>query len=187
MDRIAKFILRVFGWKSDCVIPPEIKKVVMIVAPHTSAWDFVIGRLTYWASDVNIRILIKKESFFFPVGFLLRKLGGIPVDRGRKNNMVTKAVELLTDYESMVLVITPEGTRKLSRQWKKGFYRIAMEANVPIAIAFIDYKRKMGGLGEIFYPTGDYERDMEHIHNFYRDKTARHPELFNLSSIHNQQ
>ena len=140
------------------------------------------GRLTYWASDVNIRILIKKESFIFPVGFLLRKLGGIPVDRGKKNNMVTKAVELLTQNESMVIVITPEGTRKLSRQWKKGFYVIAIEAKVPIVLAYIDYKTKTGGVGEIFYPTGDYEKDMVYILDFYKGKTARHPELFNLST-----
>ena len=153
----------------------------MIVAPHTSSWDFVIGRLTYWASDVSIRILIKKEAFVFPVGFLLRKLGGIPVDRGKKNNMVTKAVELLSQHEAMVIVITPEGTRKLSRQWKKGFYMIAMEAKVPLALAYIDYKTKTGGVGEIFYPTGDYESDMKYILGFYKTKTARHPELFNLS------
>ena len=97
--------------------------------------------------------------------------------------MVTKAVELFDQNESMVIVITPEGTRKLSRQWKKGFYVIAMEAKVPIALAFIDYRRKMGGLGEIFYPTGDYEKDIAYILNFYKDKTARHPELFNLSKL----
>jgi 1-acyl-sn-glycerol-3-phosphate acyltransferase len=186
MERLSKFILRIFGWKADCVIPPEIRKVVMIVAPHTSAWDFVIGRLTYWASDVKIQILIKKESFKFPFGFLLRKLGGIPVDRGKRNNMVTRAVELFAQNEALVIVITPEGTRKLARVWKKGFYLIATEAKVPIVLAYIDYKTKTGGVGEIFYPTGDYEKDMVYITNFYRDKTACHPENFNLSNKYQQ-
>lgn len=185
MTRIAQFILKLIGWRSDCVIPPEYKKVVLIVAPHTSTWDFVIGRFTFWASGVNIRILIKKESFFFPVGYLLRKLGGIPVDRGKKNNLITRAVELLTQTdpkEQLVIVITPEGTRKAAKHWKKGFYIIATEAKVPLALAYIDYKRKIGGVGEIFQPTGDYERDMEYIMNFYKGFTARHPERFHLNS-----
>ena len=143
MVTISKLILRIFGWHTSGSLPPGIKKAVMIVAPHTSYWDFVIGKLTYWSSRTQIRILIKKESFRFPLGILLRWLGAIPVDRGKKNNnMVEQVIRVFSEHETLVVVITPEGTRSLVRQWKKGFYLIAMGAQVPIALAFIDYKNK---------------------------------------------
>jgi 1-acyl-sn-glycerol-3-phosphate acyltransferase len=182
-SRFANTVLRLFGWNTTGAIPEGINKAVMIVAPHTSYWDFVIGRLTFWGSKVKIRILIKKEVFVFPLGILLKKLGGLPVDRGRKNNMIDEVVRLFDEAESLVVVITPEGTRRLVRQWKKGFYMIALAARVPIALGYIDYATKTGGVGPLLYPTGDYEKDMEFINAFYLDKTGKHPEKFNLSEI----
>jgi 1-acyl-sn-glycerol-3-phosphate acyltransferase len=155
----------------------------MIVAPHTSYYDFVIGRLTFWASRVKIRVLIKAEVFVFPFGMFLKHFGGVPVTRGKKNNMVEQISDLFGKSEHMIVVITPEGTRRLTRQWKKGFYLIALEAKVPIALAFIDYGNKTGGVGPVITPTGDYKKDMEFIMNFYKDKTARHPDRFNLSPL----
>jgi 1-acyl-sn-glycerol-3-phosphate acyltransferase len=179
--RVSRFVLWLFGWKTSGLLPEGLVKAVIIVAPHTSYWDFVIGRLTFWGSKVKVRVLIKKEVFFFPLGLLLRQLGGVPVARGKKNNMIEQVVELFGRSQSLAVVITPEGTRKLVHHWKRGFYLIALQAKVPIALAYIDYGNKTGGIGSIFYPTGDFEKDMEVIQDFYRDKTGKHPEQFNLS------
>jgi len=181
---LSKFILRLWGWHTDGSLPGGIHKAVVVSAPHTSLWDFVIGRLTFWAIRVNIRFLIKAEVFRPPLGFLLKKLGGIPVERESHNRMVDQVVRLFHENDSLVVVITPEGTRHLVHEWKKGFYLIAMRANIPIALSFIDYRHKTGGIGPVIWPTGDYEKDMGLIREFYRDKTARHPERFNLSLNH---
>jgi len=178
---LSRIILRLFGWHTNAVLPEDVVKAVMIVAPHTSYWDFVVGRMTFWSSKLKIRVLIKKEAFVGPLGWLLRRLGGVPVARGHKNNMVEQVAGLFHDNPTMVVVITPEGTRKKVGHWKKGFYNIAMEAGVPIALAFIDYGTRTGGIGPLFYPTGNYEKDMEVIMDFYKDKKGLHPEKFNLN------
>ena len=105
----------------------------------------------------------------------------MPVDRGRSSNMVDQVVEMFNQKDRFSLVITPEGTRKLTPHWKKGFYYIATKANVPIYLAYLNYEKKEGGAGKIFYPTGDYEKDMMEIEGFYKDKIAKFPENFNLS------
>jgi 1-acyl-sn-glycerol-3-phosphate acyltransferase len=179
---ISRFILRLMGWRTNGALPEGIKKAVVISAPHTSYWDFVIGRLTFWAIRVNIRFLIKQEAFVFPVGYLLEKMGGVPVERGKfRSNMVEQVVKMFQESESLMVVITPEGTRRKVDQWKKGFYMIAVEAGVPIALSFIDYGNKTGGIGPVIMPSGDFEQDLAFIQDFYRDKTARHPDRFNLS------
>ncbi|HTX88054.1 MAG TPA: lysophospholipid acyltransferase family protein [Bacteroidales bacterium] len=178
LARLSSFVLRLFGWHTSGKLPEGVRKAVLIVAPHTSYWDFVIGRLTFWASHVKIKVLIKKEVFYFPLGPFLKLLGGIPVARGEKNNLVDQAADYFRRFPSLVVVITPEGTRKKVRQWKKGFYLIAREAGVPVALAYLDYRNKTGGIGPLLYPTGDYEKDMAFIHDFYKDKTGLHPERF---------
>lgn len=182
ISRFSNFMLRLFGWDTSGEIPPGLKKAIIIVAPHTSYWDFVIGRMTFWGSKVKIRVLIKKEVFVFPLGILLKRLGGLPVARGKKNNLIDEVVRLFDEAESLVVVITPEGTRRLVRQWKKGFYLIAMAAKVPIALGYIDYATKKGGVGPIIYPSGDYQKDMKSINEFYRDKIGKYPEKFNLTA-----
>lgn len=177
----ARSVLNTMGWNTDGRVPGGVKKAVIISAPHTSYWDFVIGWMTFHIADVNIRFLIKEEVFKGPLGWLLRKLGGIPVARGKKNNMVDQLKEMFDSADSFYVVITPEGTRKKVAQWKKGFYMIALEAGVPIACSFIDYSSKTGGIGPIITPSGDYEKDIVTIQDFYRDKKAKHPERFNLS------
>ena len=183
VSALSHFILRLFGWHTNAVLPDGIDKAVMIVAPHTSYWDFVVGRMTFWSSRLKIRVLIKKEAFIFPLNLLLRQLGGVPVARGHKNNLVEQVADMFRNNSTMVVVITPEGTRRKVRQWKKGFYFIAMEAKVPIALAYIDYATKTGGIGPLFYPTGNYDEDMKEIIEFYKDKTGLHPEKFNLNVI----
>jgi len=177
---LARFCLRLFGWHIHNVIPVGTKKAVIIAAPHTSNWDFFIGRFAYWAVGVDIQFLIKKEAFKFPYAGLLKMAGGIPVDRSKNNKMVEQITEMLNQSETFFIMITPEGTRKPNPHWKKGFYHIAMAAGVPIAIGYLDYAKKEGGIGKMFYPTGDYDKDIKEIKDFYRDKTARHPERFAL-------
>ncbi|MCK9421404.1 MAG: 1-acyl-sn-glycerol-3-phosphate acyltransferase [Bacteroidales bacterium] len=179
--KFSKYILWLMGWNTSGALPEGINKAVLISAPHTSYWDFVIGRFTFWAIRVNIRFLIKKEVFFFPLGILLRKLGGLPVERNTANTMVDQVVRMFNEHESLVVVITPEGTRQKVDRWKKGFYLIAQRARVPIALGYINYRNKTGGVGPIIHPSGDYEKDMKIIRDFYRDKVARYPERFDLS------
>ncbi|MDR0969252.1 MAG: 1-acyl-sn-glycerol-3-phosphate acyltransferase [Lentimicrobiaceae bacterium] len=181
LKSISKIVVKISGWKIIGELPKEIKKCVIIVAPHTSMWDFVIGRLVYWTFDVPVRFLIKKEMFDNPFGWLLKKFGGIPVNRGKQNNMIDYVTKLFDRFEKLNVVITPEGTRKFTRHWKKGFYYIALKANVPIAIAFIDYGKKEGGFGPMLYPSGNFDADFKIIEDFYKTKTARHPKQFNLS------
>ena len=179
---LSKKILQLFGWNTNGALPEGVDKAIVVSAPHTSYWDFVVGRLTFWAIKVNIRFLIKKEAFFFPLGLLLKKLGGLPVARGKyKSNIATQVVKLFQEHDSLVVVITPEGTRRRVEHWKKGFYVIALQAKIPLALSYIDYGNKTGGIGPVFHPTGDYQKDMIFIKEFYQNKTARHPERFNLS------
>jgi 1-acyl-sn-glycerol-3-phosphate acyltransferase len=176
----ARIMLSLMGWKITSVIPAETKKCVIAVAPHTSYWDFVIGRLAYWVLGVKASFLIKKEAFRFPFKHLLLHMGGIPVDRGRSSKMVDQVVEKFRTSESLFIVITPEGTRKPVKQWKKGFYYIANQAQVPIALGYLDYAKKEGGVGKVIFPTGNMENQMIEIREFYRGMTPKHPEKFYL-------
>lgn len=182
MKLLAKVILKIWGWKLNGIIPPGVPKCVVIAAPHTSNIDFFIGRLAYFAIGVHLNFLIKKEVFVFPFGTILKAWGGIAVDRGKRNNMIGQVVDLFNNADSIYVLITPEGTRKLSKRWKKGFYHIAQQAKVPIALGYADYAKKEAGVGPVIYPSGDYEKDLKIIQDFYRDKTAKHPEMFNLTT-----
>lgn len=175
---ISRFVLRMMGWKITSVIPPGTKKCVIAVAPHTSYWDFVIGRLAYWVMGIKANFLIKKEAFRFPFKRLLIHMGGVPVDRGRSNNMIEQVVNRFHQSESLFIVITPEGTRKPVKVWKKGFYYIASQAQVPIALGYLDYAKKEGGVGKVIFPNGDMEGQMKEIREFYRSMTPKHPERF---------
>lgn len=180
---IGKFILKVMGWKVVGCIPEGVNKCVIPVAPHTSIEDFILGRLAYCSMDKPVKFLIKKDFFDNPIlKPLLIKLGGIPVDRSRNNNTVTQVAALFKQYETLNIVLTPEGTRKLVHHWKKGFYYIAEKANVPIVLGFIDFKTKELGFGPMFYPSGDFDEDWKMMEEFYRGITAKYPEKYNLSS-----
>ena len=180
MRRISFFILWLIGWKSTDRAPEGIDKAVLMVAPHTSNWDFILGRLYAWTANIPVRFLIKKEMYFWPLGWLLDKIGGVPVDRKKSRNTVDAVAALFDNYDRIYIAITPEGTRKLSHNWKKGFYFIAQKANVPILLSYIDYKKKIVGMGKPFEITGSLEDDMKRMKDFYREKGARHPEKFSL-------
>lgn len=168
MQKIARFILcRLLGWEITGEIPISIQKAVIIVAPHASLWDFVYGRFAFWTLGVDVKFIINKKYFKWPLGLLLTSLGGLPVKQTHPTRLLLEIFDHFQKDNSFFLVITPEGTRKQVRQWKRGFYHIAMESHVPIVMAFIDYKNKRGGLGTIINPTGDFEKDMTVIEGFY--------------------
>ncbi|MFH0865923.1 MAG: lysophospholipid acyltransferase family protein [Bacteroidota bacterium] len=182
MKTFSKIILWIFGWKIKGTLPPDLKKCVIIAAPHTSMWDFFYGRLGCYSKGIcKINFMIKKEMFRFPLGGLLKWLGAIPVDRSKNSNTVIWISKMFYERESFMLLVTPEGTRKYVENWKRGFYHIAQNAKVPIVLGYVNYKKKEGGFGPVFYPTGNYAEDLKKIQEFYLDKTAKFPENFNLS------
>lgn len=180
---IGEKTLKMLGWKLVGKIPDDAKKCVITVAPHTSISDFILGRLAYCSINMSVKFLIKKEFFDYPIlRSLLTKLGGIPVDRSRSNNIVNQVSALFNKYETLNIIIAPEGTRKLVHNWKKGFYYIALKAEVPIVLGFLDFKKKELGFGPTLYPTGNFDEDWKFMENFYRGITAKHPERYNLSN-----
>lgn len=180
---LSKAILKLFGWKIVSNFQGEMKRSVLVIAPHTSNWDFIIGRLVFNVLNLKVKFLIKKEAFGFPLGYFLKKWGGIPVDRYAKNNLVDQVAGKFDNQSELIITITPEGTRSYVKQWKKGFYYIAHKAKVPIVLGFLDYKKKEAGLGPVFYTSGDYEKDIKIIADFYKDKVAKHPEKYNASAM----
>ena len=174
--------LKLLGWKVVGNIPDDVKKCVIAVAPHTCIADFILGRLAYCSVGKPVKFLIKKEFFDnFILRGLLKKLGGIPVDRSRNNNTVNEVSALFKQYDELNLIITPEGTRKLVHRWKRGFYYIAEKAHVPIVLGFLDFKKKELGFGPMLYPKGDFDEDWKIMEKFYRGINAKHPERYNLS------
>lgn len=178
MKYIARFILKLCGWTIRGELPVD-KKAVVISVPHTSIMDFVWGKLTYMSQGIPTTIMIKKEFFFFPLGSLLRALGAIPVDRGnRENHLVERMVSEFRERDVMYLTITPEGSRKKRKKWKKGFLVIAREAGVPVYLGRIDYKDKFCTWGPRFFPTDDLDADLKYIMSTYRDVHPRYPQNF---------
>lgn len=175
MGKILFAILKMFGWKID-PNAPEVKKCVVVMGPHTSNWDFIIGRMTFAKYGVNAKFLIKKELFFFPLGFILKAIGGVPVDRSKGTNVTDQAVRHFKDNKEMFMVFTPEGTRSYSPNWKKGFYYIAQRAQVPIYIGYMDYKKKIGGFYGEFKPTGNVDADILEIKKILSQYQGKFPE-----------
>ena len=169
------------GFTFEGSFPEGVKKSVIISAPHTAIEDFIIGRCFFWMDGREPKFLIKQEFFKTPImRWALNKMGGIPVDRSRGNNMVAKTAKVFHEYESLYVVITPEGTRKRVDKWKKGFYYIAEMAKVPVVLGFIDFKTKRCGYGPWFMPSGDFEKDWVMIEEFYRGMQGKKKGLFNL-------
>jgi 1-acyl-sn-glycerol-3-phosphate acyltransferase len=174
-------VLRILGWQISGQKPP-INKYVIIAAPHTSNWDFPVTLMVCFAMRLRIYWVGKSSLFPWPVGWLMRWLGGIPVDRSKANNLVQGTIDAFNHAERLTVVVPPEGTRGKVTHWKTGFYYIAQGAGVPIALAFLDFKEKIGGIGSIFYPTGDITADMQEIQKFYKGISGKNPQQFNDGS-----
>lgn len=162
------------------VTEPFPPKYIIALAPHTSNWDFILGMLYSWAKGLRCDFLMKKEWFFWPLGIVMRKLGGIPVYRNKQRGMTDIVAEQARKMDTFHLCITPEGTRKATTEWKKGFYFIALKAELPILLYGIDYKRKLIKCTKTFLPTGDIEKDMSEIKNYFKQFEGRHPERFRI-------
>ena len=179
MKTLSLFILKVLGWRIEGNFSPDVKKCVVVAAPHTSNWDFVLGRAALYVLGINVKYLIKKSFFVFPLNLFFKFTGGIAVDRSKHNNLVDALADLFNHYKDLKIMITPEGTRTRVDKWKTGFYHVARKAGVPVVFGFLDYRHKIAGVGPTYYLTGNFNRDMAYIQQFYQDKNAKFPEKFN--------
>ncbi len=177
--RISKQIMKLFGWKYTGDLPQQ-KKAVVIAVPHTSNWDFIWGKLVFMSLSIPATILMKKEMFVFPLKYLLKFWGIVPVDRSKKGNMTEDLAKEFSKKESLYIVLTPEGSRSLRKNWKQGFYFIALKANVPIYLAEINYENKSLSCGKAFYPTGNVEKDMQTIKANYKNCKPKYPQKFSI-------
>jgi len=176
--------VKAFGWEFEGDVPEDLEKAVIIVAPHTSLFDFVIGMAAYrHFKEFKGFYLAKKELFEGPMKYLYEKTGGIPVDRAKHHNLVDQVSAFFDEYERFFLAMAPEGTRSHTDKWKSGFYRIALKADVPIMLGFFDFERKVAGIGDIIYPTGDYEADARKIEAFYKTITPFWEKKWNWNII----
>lgn len=176
---ISKFIFyRILGWTIDGELDTSIPKYIIVVAPHTSNWDFLIGVLTRKVMGIEeAKYLGKSQLFRWPHGILFRWLGGYPVDRTIHNNWVDAAVDIFNNKEKFAIALAPEGTRSYVGQLKTGYYWIAVNAKIPIIKIGFDFKKKSIVVDKPFYPSGDYEKDRPLIMGFFKGITPLHPEL----------
>jgi 1-acyl-sn-glycerol-3-phosphate acyltransferase len=181
-----KLIFLLGRWKIKSRLPSEIKQCVIVVAPHTSNWDFVYGMGAQQTMKLKPRFAIKKEWLKFPYKKLMISLGALPIDRSKQSTVkeVKSTVEAVADlfhtHKELHLIITPEGTRSRVTKWKTGFYYIALKAKVPIALGFLDYEKRECGVAKVIYPSGDFKRDMKEIMDFYKNIKGKNPETFAL-------
>jgi len=177
MALLASGFLRLSGWQLEGR-RPAARRYVLIAAPHTSNWDLAYLLALAGVAGVRISWMGKHQLFRGPMGPVMRRLGGVPVRRDRRNDLVAQMAGLLEASDDIALTIPAEGTRAYVPHWRSGFYHIARAANVPIVLGYLDYARRRGGFGPEIVPTGDVRQDMDEIRAFYADKTGRHPECF---------
>lgn len=167
---------KILGWKLIGNFPPEIKKCVVIVIPHTSNLDFFIALLVRGILGIKINFVGKKELFLFPFGYYFRAVGGAPLDRSGGKNNVDATVEVFEKHEVFRLALSPEGTRKKVTELRTGFYYIALKAKVPIIPVAFDFGKKEVKIGDAFMPSGNYEKDMKIVLPFYKGVVGKIPE-----------
>ncbi|MCE9687899.1 lysophospholipid acyltransferase family protein [Shewanella sp. AS16] len=175
-EKFCQWLMRITGWRIQGQLPDR-RQYLIIVGPHTSNWDFIVGVMARGALGTRIHFLGKHQLFIPPWGWFFRAIGGSPVDRRRNNNLVDAAIELFADQPDYKLALAPEGTRSPVKRWKTGFYHIAVKANVAIVPVGLDFKHKAVILSEPLLPSGDMARDMEQILGFYRSVPGRHPKV----------
>jgi 1-acyl-sn-glycerol-3-phosphate acyltransferase len=181
--RLFAWFFKFRGWKIKGQIPAEISKCVIIAAPHTSNWDFVFSLGALHILGYKVNYMVKQELFVFPFSLLLKKSGGISVDRKKNNNVVDEMVAKMVQADKMFLMLSAEGTRKRVDKWKSGFYYVAQKANVPICTGFLDYAKKEAGFGPVIHVTGNMNEDLNKIKAFYSTITPQVPANFNAEGI----
>lgn len=178
--KLWQILLKIAGWKADITVPNR-KKAIICVAPHTSNWDFIIGLIAYRSLGRKAGFLMKDFWFFFPLNYILKALGGIPVKKNTSQSLTAHLVEEFETRKDLVVAITPEGTRKPVENWRTGFIRIAYEAKIPIQLGVLDYKNKTVFILKEYFPSSDFGQDMKYIRNYYSrfKENAKYPEKFN--------
>lgn len=181
MRWLAKFIyFKILGWKivgNTNFSKDTIKKAVIIAAPHTSWHDFYIGLLLRKILGVKTNFIGKAELFKWPFGYYFRAIGGVPVNRKERQDLVSSIVDIFNEREEFRLTLAPEGTRKKVDKWRTGFYHIAKQANVPIIMFTLDFENKQNKISEPFYTTNNQDSDFKFIHDFYKDVKGKIPEF----------
>ena len=178
LQALSILVLGLFGWRAVGKVPKDMRKYVIIAAPHTSNWDFPMFLLVVLALRLNLNVFIKHTLFIGPIGWFLSYCGGVPIDRRAAGARVRQTVQEYKNNDDMVLLITPEGSRSAQTNWKTGFYHIASEANVPIAVAFVDTKERRAGIDHFITPSGDIDKQMAEIKAFYDTKRGVRPENY---------
>ena len=182
-QQICKFIYyKIFGWKAELSFP-HYDRCIFCVAPHTSNIDLFIGKVLIGTLGMESGFLMKKEWFFFPLGYLFRWMGGVPVYRSKHTSLVDQIVQKIKASKEFRIAVTPEGTRSANPEWKKGFYYMALGANIPIVLAGFDYKKKCVTANKVIIPSGDIEKDMREIKLYFKDFVGKYPEKFTVGEI----
>ena len=171
---LARFVMRLAGWRVEGKLP-DLPKYVLIGAPHTSNWDFILFLGIIFSLRANVRFMGKAELFRFPVGWFFRYCGGIPVDRKKSTGLVEQMVDAAKQADHFILTIAPEGTRHHVTEWKRGFYHIATGAGIPVVMAVVDGRHKRVHVGQVFQPTDDVEADMKSIQGFFEGMVGINP------------
>lgn len=179
---ITNTILFLLGWKTTGEKPTH-DKYVLIAAPHTSNWDLFFTIAFALKFKVNVYWMGKDSIFMFPFKSIMMYLGGIPVDRSKAHNMVQSTADEFANNDKLIIAVPPEGTRGKSKYWKTGFYHIAFTANVPICLGYLDYAKKEASLGATFHPTGDIDKDMIQIAEYYKDIKGKYSDKFTQTEI----
>ena len=170
------------GWTVE-VTQDHPEKFIICLAPHTSNWDFIIGILYNGARSLKCNFLMKKEWFFWPLGPLFKSMGGIPVYRQKHTSMTDAMAEAARNTRQFRLCITPEGTRSRVEEWKKGFYFIALKAELPILLYGVDYEKRLISCTKTIMPNGDLEGQMREIKTYFKDFCGKKPEKFSVGDI----
>lgn len=191
LKAFCRFIFKITGWKLDENVPPEIKRCIVLAAPHTSNWDFVYAMAAFKIYGFKIRYTIKKEWMRFPFSLITKPLGGIGIDRspkmpGEARISHTEAmINLFKENRDLIIMITPEGSRSRRTEWKTGFWYVAKAADVPICLGYLDYEKKIAGIGKTFHAT-DMETDLRTIMQFYKPLHGKHPQDFSIDLNYDQ-
>ena len=171
---LAKSLMKLAGWRTH-VVPPHTSSFVLIGAPHTSNWDFLLVLALIYIESIPIRIMGKDTLFRWPLGIFMRAIGAIPVNRRERTSMVDMIAARFEQEQNLIIGIAPEGTRSSAKHWRSGFYYIALKAKVPIVMAYLDYGNKVVGIGPNIKPTGNIDADFEKIRDFYSGIKGKFP------------
>lgn len=183
MRKLFIWLFKLKGWKIEADLPTGYKKCVVIAAPHTSNWDFLYSMAVFFKLKIPVRFLAKKELFVWPIKSLMKNVGGMAVQRSKSSKLVDDIIALFKKEKELMLMIPAEGTRSSVKKWKTGFYHVALGAEVPVLLGFLDYEKKIAGFGPLLYMTGNPSIDAEKIKSFYRNIKGKHPEKFDVEAL----